>query len=380
MARKVFGDPVDKMTAYCTYCPKMCRFSCPAAQAEDRETVTPWGMMRLFELVKDDAVEPSQEVAEIFYHCMGCRRCQTWCRHENDVPHAMWEARAWMAEQGFVPPVLEGFAESFLKESFPHKEPAAPGETPGESTTVDEIFDSSSDYFFFPDCETRQHSPDLVLRAGKLLEMVCGKKVRLVTTLDGAGKGCCGFPLLSAGRKEEYLRYRAELEDELSGAKVLITDCAAMASLHRKDTSWGFESALEVTHLVELLSSTLGRLEVPHRIDLSDLIFHDSCFTGRQLDLFDATRDVVRALGTGDFEEFPFTREEASCCGGPGHYHLVEPEASERCAETLMDEMDQKGAKGVICGSATCKKAFGRVRKADVAQDILEIACRAFGV
>jgi Fe-S oxidoreductase len=373
MAQKTFGDPVDKMTAYCTYCPKMCRFSCPAAEAEGRETVTPWGMMRLFELVKDGAVEPSQEVAEVFYHCMGCRRCQNWCRHQNDVPQAMWEARAWMAELGHVPEALEGFAETFTALSFPHRVPAPL--VGGE----EEVFDETSDIVFFPDCETRQHRPELVWRAGRMLEVVCGKKVRLVTHIEAGSKGCCGFSLLSAGQREAYLGYRAELEAELATATMVVTDCAAFAALHREETSWGFASELEVTHVIELLASRLDGLDVPAPQDLSGLIFHDSCFTGRQLGLFEESRKVVAALGAGTPMEFLFNRAEASCCGGPSHYHVVEAEGSEQCAKDLLTEMDRKGALGVVCGSATCKKAFERAGTNDVAVDILELATRAFG-
>jgi hypothetical protein len=51
MSKLDLGPDLEQMTAYCTYCPKMCRFSCPTAAAESRETVTPWGMMRLLEMV-----------------------------------------------------------------------------------------------------------------------------------------------------------------------------------------------------------------------------------------------------------------------------------------------------------------------------------------
>ena len=77
---KSFGVPTDRATEYCTFCPKLCRFSCPIAEVEHRETVTPWGLMRLLEYARRGTVAGSEETAEIFYHCTGCARCQTMCR------------------------------------------------------------------------------------------------------------------------------------------------------------------------------------------------------------------------------------------------------------------------------------------------------------
>jgi Fe-S oxidoreductase len=374
-----FSQEIDRATAYCTYCPKMCRFSCPAAEAEKRETVTPWGMMRLFEMVKEEAVEPSDEVAETFYHCMGCRRCQEWCRHDNDVPEALWEARRWMRDLGHVPEALEGFVDDFLDNRAPHDDlPALEG---AHGYELDDIFDDDAAILYMPDCETRRHAPDLVARAGMLLEIFHGSKVGLATRREDEGEACCGFPLLSAGDASEYERHRARLERRFETADTVVVECAAMAALYREESSWGREGDLEVVHVVEFLADRLPFVQPREPVPADDLMIHDSCMVGRQLELYEEVRDLARELCDGDPGEFQFAREEAPCCGGPAHYHRVAPEASERCAETRIEQMEREGGEGMICGSATCKKAFRRVSDDDgVAMDLLELACRAFGL
>lgn len=370
---KSFGSSVDKATAYCTYCPKLCRFSCPAAEAEGRETVTPWGLMRLLELVKDGAVEPSEEVAEIFYHCMGCKRCQTWCKHDNDVPEAMWKARAWMREQGHVPAVFDGFLDFFYEGRIPHSEP--------EDLDVEEnIFDAASPVVWMPDCETRKYSPDLVASTGKLLESILGFKVRLLTRDAQTGTGCCGFPALSAGDESGYRRYRAELVRELGACDYVLTDCAAFATLHRDGSSFGWEdlSEPEVVHIVEFLAEYRDLLSIEEPIEADRIMLHDSCFVGRHLELYDETRAVYETISRSPIREFQFNRDDAPCCGGPAHYHVVAPEASERCASDRLDELDREGGNSIVCGSATCKKAFNRARDS-VATDLLELVCKACG-
>ncbi len=373
---KSLSPAVEKATAYCTYCPKLCRFSCPAAEAENRETVTPWGMMRLLEYVRTGDVEISDDVAEIFYHCMGCRRCQEWCKHDNDVPEAMWAARAMMREKGHGPPELAGFVDFFLEENSPH--PTARALTDVDRATVD-AFDPASTIVFMPDCETRFHYPELIVRAGNLIEAVEGRKARLHTRDDGVGHACCGFPVLSAGDEPGYQRYREELEAALVGADYVITDCAAMASLYREESSFGRPGSLTVLHLVEWLSEMLPTLDVPHPVPVGGLKLHDSCFVTRQLDLGQQTRDVLAALLDGTLAEFAVNGSDAPCCGGPGHYHVVARDASERCAADRLAQMELEGGDAIVCASATCKKAFRRVG-GDGTLDLLEVACRAMGV
>jgi Fe-S oxidoreductase len=373
---KSFGDPIDQATAYCTYCPKLCRFSCPAAEAEGRETSTPWGMMRLFELVKDGAVVPSEDVTEAFYHCMGCLRCQNWCLHENDVPEAMWAARAWMRELGFVPEQLDGLDERFTKHNCPHGEP--PEIPDAHGFTLEEVFDEDAAVVYMPDCEVRYHEPHRLVRAGLLLEMFHGTKVRLYTRRGGEGFACCGFPLLSTGNEPAYQEYRTQLETALSEADVVVTDCAAMVTLFDEDSSFGQKSPLEVVHMIEFLAERVDMLEP--RVDISDeaMMLHDSCFVGRHLELYEDTRKLLSALCGGPLSEFSTNRADAPCCGGPSHYHLIAPEASERCAQKRLTQMQREGGETVVCGSATCTKAFRRVGSEDVALDVLDLVCRAF--
>lgn len=376
--KKDFGDPIDRATAYCTYCPKLCRFSCPAAEAEDRETVTPWAMMRLLELVKDGAVQPSEEVAETFYHCMGCLRCQSWCLHDNDVPEAMWAARSWMRELGYLPEALEGLDEAFLQHNSPHGRPPPIPKVHG--FTVEEVFDDESTVVYMPDCEVRYHDPRSVVRAGLLLEIFHGTHVRLYTRHKNEGFGCCGFPLLSTGNRAAYEEYRTQLETMLSDADMVVTDCAAMVSLFREGTSFGQKSPLQVVHLIEFLAERVEFIEP--RVDVSDeaMMLHDSCFVGRHLELYEETRKLVNGLCETPPAEFSVNRDDAPCCGGPSHYHLVAPEASERCASDRLEQMEREGGQKVLCGSTTCTKAFQRAGGEDVALDVLDLACKAFEI
>jgi Fe-S oxidoreductase len=282
-----------------------------------------------------------------------------------------------MRDLGYVPELIDGFSDFFLEENSPHPigEPLA--EVSVEKP--EDVFDPQGAFAFFPDCETRFHYPELVTRAGRLLEKVLGEKVRLMTRSEGVGHSCCGFPLLSAGDEAGYETYRAELDSSFRGVETVFTDCAAFASLYREEGSFGRPGTIEVVHIIELLAEYADQLEV-EKVPAKGLMLHDSCFVGRHLDLFDATRKVAEAICDELPKDFHLKRDEAPCCGGPSHYHVIAREASERAASARLEQMDAEGGSAVVCGSATCKKAFRRVRDEEVAVDILELACRAMGV
>ncbi len=368
------GTSIDRATAFCTYCPKLCRFSCPAAEAEGRETVTPWGMMRLLELVRQGAVEPSEEIAEVFYHCMGCLRCQTWCKHTNDVPRAMWAARAWMRREGHIPKALEGFLNFFLEGNSPHQE--------SEDLCKDmigRVFDSEATIAYMPDCETRHHYPRLIERVGALLERLLGEKVRLMTNNDDSGMACCGFPLLAAGEEKEYDGYRSELENAFAQLDLVMTDCAGMVSLHRDGGSWGRESTIPIVHTLSVIADHISSVDITTTVDLQAALLHDSCFVTRHLGLGSETRRIVEAISGGKPNEFFVHGDDAPCCGGPSHYRVVAREASQTCAEERVAELHREGGQQIVCTSSTCKKAFSRAQEG-VAVDLIDLVCTAVGI
>lgn len=377
---------IDKMTAYCTYCPKLCRFSCPVAEAEHRETVTPWGLMRLLKMVNDGTIEPTVEVAETFYHCTGCRRCQNWCRHDNDVPKAMWQARAQMVELGHIPPAFQDLAKNFDSTGTPY--PFVPVIT---AAGILESFNQNSKIAFVPASDTRKHHPETILRTGRLLAIFNGAPVRLLTRPASQAPAtapnspdiiCSPAPLLDAGFKAQHQQHYQQLEAASKDVDLIITDCEAMVAQHREGTSWAThentKNIPKIVHLIEFLAENIASTIPTHKFDAKNFMLHDSCYIGRQLELYEPFRILAHALSCGEPGEFQLNRAEASCCGAAGGFHQTSPEASQQAARNILDQMDREGGNALICGTARCKNAFQKVRGQDAALDIFELACRAF--
>lgn len=381
-----FSDDIEKATAYCTYCPKMCRFSCPASEAEKRETVTPWGMMRLFELARDGSVELDASVAETFYHCTGCRRCQTWCEHDNDVPEALWAARDWVHSEGLAPEPASHVTDQFEEYGGPFDEPA-PSLDDESTRTLDSVFDPDSSIVFVPDCTTRWEDPATVVAVGLLLARLNGGEPVALHTPGAAAdgpetdRGCCGAPLAAAGDGAGWRRWRSGLEAELQEADLVVTECPSMAAHFSEGSSWGKKRRVQVEHLIGFMARELQEATPPEPVRLTAPMLHDSCLLTRQLGLADETRQVVEALTDGDISEFDFNRDEAPCCGASGLYDRVAPDAARRCAASRIEDVRREGGQTVVCGSADCTKALrGEAGSEETVRDIVELALRAFAI
>ena len=136
-----------KETDYCTYCPKMCRFSCPVAETELRETVTPTGKQTIVHLLREGALELSEETVGIFFKCTGCMHCQQYCAHEIDVPRSLEAARTHAYNEGKTLPVVFNLAETMRKSGNPLGRPLLPEL---KKLAPVEYFGRKSGVLFFP--------------------------------------------------------------------------------------------------------------------------------------------------------------------------------------------------------------------------------------
>lgn len=369
-------DAVRDATATCTYCPKLCRFSCPVADAEARETVTPWGLMRLLEFTSTQDVELDAQVAQTFYHCTGCLRCQTACRHDNDVPQAMWAARAASVDAGHLPEALAQMPAQF-------EEHGACGPMPELSDEqVEGVFDQQASIAYLPDCKTMRATPEAVLQIGALLARAVGAPLRLLSSYDGPG--CCGFELKAAGLRDDFDAHMRAQTAYWDGVTHVITDCAPMVAQKRHPARFGIDAQVAASwpdfeHVIERLALWAPHNPPASTVDADGARLHDSCFVGRHLNLYEPTRALSQVLFGRALEELDASRQEATCCGGANLYERINPQGAAGCARALVEQVEREGGSGLVCGQRGCAAHLSDSAQ-DFAIDLMEAACLAYEI
>ncbi len=111
----------SKKTAdYCTYCPKMCHFSCPVSGAEKNEAYTPWGKQQTAKLVEDGKIPLNEENALSAYKCLTCRGSENFCRHDIVVADSLHELREKAVLSHVAPAEIFSFLEKFKLHQNPY--------------------------------------------------------------------------------------------------------------------------------------------------------------------------------------------------------------------------------------------------------------------
>jgi Fe-S oxidoreductase len=333
---------LDRAQRFCLTCPRMCRFSCPVAHVEARETVTPWGLMGLLRMVDQGAVPLDAEVAEVLGHCTGCRRCQGACVHQNPVAEAVFEGRRRAADAGLMPGA----------------EVPLPLVLDGESLG----FTKTSPVGFWLAMDER---PDPMGRARRVaaLTKAFGEQVQWVSAENMPSTS--GYGWLAGGHVGFLEPHALAFADATKPFDVVLTDSDGLLQMlasPRWQRPWLDAGAVpsRVMHWSVYLAEKLARGEGPaplNRTALGPVAYHDACKLARSdAPVLTAPRALLRwAFGEGSVRELPDHGADALCCGGGAGYSEQHAEhAAALAAGLLRDAARLEGITRVVSGSPGC--------------------------
>ncbi len=289
----------------CVFCPKLCRFACPVAEAEARETVTPWGLMTLIDDVVRGTRPLDAEAAAVWAHCTGCGRCTAVCHHANPVYEVLTAARAAAAAQGVAPPEALAWATA----------------APAQSAHLDALPSGGA----------------VQLYAGAADDAAIGEALALLRAAGYVGLSRPTAPLPAGwARGAEVGEPVPWSTAAFAGAEQIIclhaADVLALRA-HPRDPGAGARAV----HLIEALD---GRLPSPRRLAVAgDVAYLDPCRLARGLSVTEAPRRLLAAVVGGQVHEAVMAGAEGGCCGAGGGYAAVDPEAAAWVAREAMQDL-----------------------------------------
>ena len=350
-------DVHEKSTTYCSFCPKLCRFACPVAHAEARETVTPQAKQALVDLVRRDEIALSADVADVFYRCTGCQLHTTACEHDIHVGPVMFDARAEAVKAGVGHAALTDLPRRLDEAEADHR-PALRAACRGAEP-------SRSGALYFPGCVALEGDGALAA-AG----FVAASKLARGALAPADSPGCCGYPLLAGGFPEEFAERARRTAAALADADSVVTgDPICAWTLRSAYPDAGVDLAPAVHHLAEVAS----KAALPLGHDDRRLAYHDPCYLGRRLGVRREPREVIERLTGAAPVELHWAERGGYCSGGGGLLPETAPATAHAIAQDLEAQAADVGADVIVTACPRCRRGLGGVRKETAVIDLAEL-------
>lgn len=383
----------------CTQCDR-CTSVCPSHAA--REPLSPRGVVdetSAFARAKAGfgalpwrkaaAVEPrpkAQATGDQIWNCTTCGHCQAVCPSAISPMDLIREVRTARVESGEgVPDNVQGMLESVYKFKNPWEGPKGKRLEWASGLDVPVFSEGAKEarclyvgctIAYDPRLHTIGRSAVAAFRAAGVGFAVLGKE-----------ETCCGEMVRGVGEDGLFTEMAAGSLDTFDrhGIGEIVTPCPH--GLHtftqhytRLDQAMKGRKVLHVSQALEaaIASGALGLEGRGQR----RVTYHDPCFLGRRAGVYDAPRNVLKAIPGVELVEMGRSRQNSFCCGGGGGRMWAEAGGEEKMAEIRLREAVGTGARIMVTACPFCFTNFddavktagfeGRIEIKDLAELVAE--------
>lgn len=321
---------------------------------------TPRGRLFFSKRVASLDEDMKKEYATAIFNCTLCGRCKVDCSVSIESPNTFVDLRANLASKGLLIPSLSALCStigSTLNVVGKKNEDRLSWASRLEKPLSSDRQNGQCVYFvgcvasFYPMVQDIPRSFVRILQS-------CGVEFSLL----GGKEWCCGYPLLSAGYKEDALRFMAHNMEALGrmGVKRLLVTCPGCYRMWKEHGGEG--NGIEVLHATEFISQLIqaGRL----RLGPLDafVTYHDPCDLGRISGRFQEPRYIMQSIPHLSLLELEETKQYSRCCGSGGDLLVSNEKLSLELAKARLRAAISTGAHMLVTACPTCVRAFSMAK------------------
>lgn len=207
------------------------------------------------------------------------------------------------------------------------------------------------DTLLFPGCSLASYTPELVRAVGAWMT---GQGIAWALDV-----GCCGSPLMSAGRFERARSLREDLRARMQSAGItrIVTVCPGCG----EELASAMAGVADIVPLPEVLLAGGMRAREEgadpgfNPLALESLTFFDSCHDRHDLRHGRAIRALMEAfMPQADRNEMLHHGAHALCCGAGGAVAAYDPGITDRRVKQVISEARATHAEAVVTMCPTC--------------------------
>lgn len=204
----------------------------------------------------------------------------------------------------------------------------------------------------------------------------------------GKEESCTGDPARRAGNEFLFQMQAVSNIEVLNGygIKKIVTACPhCFNTLKNEYPALGgdYEVIHHSTYLQQLIDSGKVKIQDGGEFKGKKITFHDSCYLGRANDVYEAPREVIKALDA-DLVEMKKSKKNGLCCGAGGAQMFKEPEAGnkdiniERTEQALETKPQIIAAGCPFCNTMMTDGVKGKEKEGEVeVMDVAELIANA---
>jgi Fe-S oxidoreductase len=366
----VRGIPAD--VAWYAYSCSQCGYCVPECDqfyGRGWESQSPRGRWYWLREYMEGREKWSQYMVDAFLACTTCEMCNIRCSVNLPIESSWMRLRGILIneEKKMTFPPFEMMAEAVQKEG----DIWAGYRKDRDAWFPDDLKEKhgpvhKAKAVYFAGCTASYVEHDIAMASVRLLDAA-----GVDFTYVGKKENCCGTPMLVAGKWDVFAETMKKNIEAVTaaGADTVITSCPACDMMWRQvypvwAKKLGIKYDIKAKHYSEMIAEKIKNKEFAFpENDLTPVTvtWQDSCHIGRVSGVYDAPREVIRAIPNVKLVEMECNRELAHCCGSVLTL-IKEPPVAAEVGKVRLDEAIESGAEKLLALCPCCEFQF-RVTK-----------------
>ncbi|HXZ23249.1 MAG TPA: heterodisulfide reductase-related iron-sulfur binding cluster, partial [Methanomassiliicoccales archaeon] len=209
------------------------------------------------------------------------------------------------------------------------------------------------DVLFFAGCTASYRMQNIPKAAATVIDRAGVKQ-----NIMGGEEMCCTSPMLRTGQidmSRDFAENNIRVTEKM-GAKAMVTACAGCYKTTTHDYGRFYSNPpFEVYHFSQYMQKLIKekKLKLTKEMKMK-VTYHDPCHLGRHSGVFEAPREVIKAIPGIEMVEMGRNRMNSQCCGAGGGYKSQYNDLAVNIAAKRVKEAIATGAERIITACPFC--------------------------